>query len=465
MKEHTPEYGRKLTAECPRVIGLMVSALQSGNSIDNAIRSVSAEGPELSAELFSKCVRTADCRKYACTEEALEALMSDLPDTASRYRRSIRIVLSAASSSDRTEERRLMDEACESSLEAVRIMGDRYCASLNTPCLTVYGMGIMLPMMLMSILPLLGMGGLFSVGGLDSGVVSAITLVVIPAVLVCICIWMRTSNPFIVQEKTDAKRLYPLLLSVPLCAFNYIYTGNVTNTVILGIAPAIVIALILDIKGHRAEIKRRKCEDAVRECFTDMGEMMQEGMNCDTAVDEALRRKSACDGLRVRLAGSMSVSRGDWRNAVKRSLSPVSSECAQSVRDVMECAEKDNDDAGRLAIMLGRQYRNRKAVTEGLAIRLKSLTDMMLATAAVFAPMVLGMSVAILGPMSELTGYDAMENVGTVLGLYLIELCAIISVLISNLKIDDVRGNVLWRFSVLTPMSLLVFTVCSAISI
>ena len=131
----------------------------------------------------------------------------------------------------------------------------------------------------------------------------------------------------------------------------------------------------------------------------------------------------------------------------------------------MECAEKDNDDAGRLAVMLGRQYRNRKAVTEGLAIRLKSLTDMMLATASVFAPMVLGMSVAILGPMSELTGYDAMENVGTVLGLYLIELCAVISVLISNLKIDDVRGNVLWRFSVLTPMSLLVFTVCSAISI
>lgn len=459
------DYGRKLTAEGPRVIGLMVSTLQSGNSMDCAIRTVSREGPGLSAELFSEAVRMADCRRCSGTDEALGKVLSDIPDSASWYRRAISIVMSAASSTDMDECRALLREASECSLEAVRMMGEKYCASLNAPCLTVYGLGIMVPMLLMSILPLLGIGGMFGSGGFDIGAVSAITLVLIPSVLACVCVWMRMTNPFPQDRRMDVRRLYPLLLAVPLCMSNYLITDRLTNVIILGVAPAILVALIMDIGNHRAEIQRRKTERMIMGCFTDIGERIQEGHNCDTAV---LGSFGSHDGLRDvcdRLRGSLSVLRGDYVHAVTRSISPISVECTQSLRDVMVCSMKDNDDAGKLALMLGRQYINRQTVTEELTIRLKSLTDMMLATAAVFAPLVLGMSVAMLEPLSDLTGYNLMDNVNTVLGTYLIELCAMISVLISSIRMDDVEGNSLWRFSVLTPMSLLVFTVCSAISI
>lgn len=459
------DYGRKLTAEGPRVIGLMVSTLQSGNSIDCAIRTVSVEGPRLSSELFSGAVRMADCRKCSGTDTALERVISDLPESASGYRRCLKIVLSAASSSDPEECDMLLREACECSLEAVRVMGERYCASLNAPCLSVYGLGIMVPMLLMSILPLLGIGGLFGSGGFDIGAVSAITLILIPSSLVCVCMWMRMTNPFADEGTIDIRKLCPLLLVVPLCAFNYMFTGELTDVIILGVAPAILVALATDIKGHRREIRRRETEETIRECFTDMGERMQEGQNCDTAVIGSLGSHEKTTDVCRRLRGSLSAYRGDYTEAVTASVSPISAECAQSLRDVMVCSRKDNDDAGRLALMLGRQYMNRRTVTEGLSVRLKSLTDMMLATAAVFAPLVLGMSVAILNPLSDLTGQNLMENVNTVLGVYLIELCAIISALISSLKMDEIRGNALWRFSVLTPLSLLVFTICSAISI
>lgn len=459
------DYGRKLTAEGPRVIGLMVSTLQSGNSVDRAIRTVSKEGPKLSAELFAEAVRMADCRRCSGTCDALNKILSDVPDSASGYRRAIGIVMSAASSTDRDECRMLLKEAGECSLEAVRMMGERYCASLNAPCLTVYGLGIMVPMLLMSILPLLGVGGMFGSGGFDVGAVSAITLVLIPSILACVCVWMRMANPFPQDRKMDVRRLYPLLLSIPLCISNYMMTGRLTNVVILGVAPAILVALIMDVGNHRAEIRRREAEKTIMGCFTDIGERIQEGCNCDTAVLGSMDSHEGLKDVCRRLMGSLSVLRGDYVHAVTRSISPISVECAQSLRDVMACSLKDNNDAGKLALMLGRQYINRQTVTEEMAIRLKSLTDMMLATAAVFAPLVLGMSVAMLGPLSGLTGHNLMDDVNTVLGTYLIELCATISVLISCIRMDDVGGNSLWRFAVLTPMSLLVFTVCSAISI
>ena len=57
------------------------------------------------------------------------------------------------------------------------------------------------------------------------------------------------------------------------------------------------------------------------------------------------------------------------------------------------------------------------------------MVDMMTGTALLFAPLVLGMSVAMLGPLSEIAGYQDVGDTGAVLSAYLVELCGLIAVL------------------------------------
>ena len=127
--------------------------------------------------------------------------------------------------------------------------------------------------------------------------------------------------------------------------------------------------------------------------------------------------------------------------------------------------KKDNDDAGKLAVTLGRQFQNRTMTKKDLDLKLKSTTDMMIGTAMFFAPMVLGMSVAMLEPLSGIAGFAPMQNTSMILNMYLIELSALISILISSLGNGEGIPQMIWRFCFICPISLLVFAICCSISL
>ena len=71
--------GLRLMNECPTVIGMMTSVVQSGGSIDTAIRDVAEEGPNLSKSIFREVVRLADSKGTASLSEGLSSRMVSLP--------------------------------------------------------------------------------------------------------------------------------------------------------------------------------------------------------------------------------------------------------------------------------------------------------------------------------------------------------------------------------------------------
>ena len=90
---------------------------------------------------------------------------------------------------------------------------------------------------------------------------------------------------------------------------------------------------------------------------------------------------------------------------------------------------------------------------------------MMTGTSAIFAPIILGMSIVMLGPISEITGQVFFENIGTTLAIYLVELAALISLMSSNLMCKGKTVDVMARFAMMMPISLAVFMVCSSFSL
>ena len=96
---------------------------------------------------------------------------------------------------------------------------------------------------------------------------------------------------------------------------------------------------------------------------------------------------------------------------------------------------------------------------------LKSMLDMKKGTAAVFAPLILAMSVVMLGPISEIVGEVFFDDISTVLSIYLMELTALIAVLSSNLTCESGIVNMEMRFTTMASISLAVFMLCSRISL
>ena len=223
--------------------------------------------------------------------------------------------------------------------------------------------------------------------------------------------------------------------------------------------------MILSFADRRKEQARRRAEDGLRDCVFEMGTAMLSGGIFENASVDAMGSRPECAEAASALGREMDICRGDVESAVEKALSPISEEVSRVLCDVRRCSMTDGEEAGRLASSVGRQFQNRADVMTGLELNLKSMTDMMTGTAMIFAPMVLGLSIALLGPLSEISGFQGMEGTGLITTAYLIELCAMVSLMSASLGTDSSLGGIVWRYSMMLPVSLAVFGLCSSISL
>lgn len=460
------DYNR-LINECPTVIGMITSTLESGGSIDTAIRSIACYGPKYSRILFIDAVRIADTKGCGDLPSGLVDRLMDLPEKSAGYRRALTIAISAAGSSSDEERNRLLRDAAEIALESVNESGESYGSSLTVPCMTIFGLGIMVPMILMSVLPMMNIGGLFGTKTFDQNYMVLITLVIIPAAILMLSIYLRNNNPFLLGDfcKEDLKNLLPLLAAIPLAIACYATTKDVKSIPLFSIAPACILTFMLMLDRMRDESKKSKCELGVMDSIFDIGNRMLSGTNFETATCESLSNRKDCHALSDSLSKEFSLCRGDINAAVEKAISPISKEMSIALCDINVCASKDNEDAGRLAVSLGKQFQSRNTTKKSLESKLKSMTDMMLGTAAVFAPMVLGLSIAMLGPLSRISKDISVTGTSLILEAYLVELCALISILVSSIGDGDGPVKTVWRFCILCPISLIIFSICAMVSL
>ena len=457
---------KRLLNECPTVVGMMTSSLESGGSLDSAVRMIAEEGPELSRLLFSRIARRMDTKACGSMSSCVAETMSRLPEEAAGYRRAIHLCIAASESSSSEERTGMLKDASDISLGAVKDMGRAYGASLNTPFMTIFGLGILVPMILMSILPMLSIGGMLGPGAMDQGAIVFVTLAAIPAAILTIAVWMRNTNPFLRARhgRQDRRCAIPMLLAIP-CAIACIAFGCDEGwLILLSLTPACLVTMMLNHPDIRRERRLSKCEQGLRDSVFDMGNRMMSGENFERAAPESISMRKECNDAGKSMSRELLLCRGDVGRAISRSIRPISEDMAIALTDVYRCSRRDVSDAGKLAIALGRQFQNQNHARRSLELSLKSMTDMMMATSMLFAPMILGMSVAMLEPLSGLSGFQSLDGTSLILSVYLAELSLTISVLLSGLGSGESFRAALWRFCALCPLSQAVFCICCGIS-
>lgn len=456
-----------LMNEGPTVIGMMSAIIEGGGSLDTAVRDISANGPMNSSRLFKKVSDDADTRQSPGIREGFHSMISSLPASLTAFRRAMHMVAAASESADRTERVRMLKDASDISLSGLKEAGETYSSSLNSPCMMIFGLGIMVPMVLMSILPMLGMGGLFSSSLIGSDTITVMTLVIIPCAVAAIILSIRNKNPLIhaVFEIGDARYLLLLLSAVPAVFVSWMVTDDVSDTIVMSSFAVGAVITAFMFTGFREDRARSKCAGSLKDSVFELGNRLISGEGFEHALASSLNVRKDCAALAESMARELEICRGDICSAIRNVVGPVSDHISAVMCDVFRCSERDLRDAGRLAISIGRQLQDQDTVMKGIQNKLKSITDMMTGTAAVFAPLVLGMSITMLGPLSEMAEFVDFGNTSAVLALYLMELCVLISVLTAQLSGRLGIKDVMFRIGAVLPISMAVFFICTSVSI
>ena len=452
--------------EGPTVVGMMSAVIEGGGSIDTAVRDVARNGPERSSALFRSIVARADTRQIPDIAHGLAEMLSALPAEAAAFRRSVHMVMVAAASSDRSERKKVLGDAAGISLEGLKEIGEGYSTSLNVPCMMIFGLGIMVPMILMSILPMLSLGGVFGGSAMDIGPIVLATLVFIPAIIMSLIFSVKEKNPFMrAASNLDPRYVLPMLAAVPAALAAFYVTGDLKLTLTAAALAGGALTLAHSAPAVLSEKKRERQEMLLQDSVFELGNRLIAGENFETAIVKAVGVRAECLGIADSISREMSISRGDTCAAIRAAVGKVSPRVAEVFCDVYRCSLKDVRDAGRLAVSVGRQIQDQDTVRKGIRNKLKSMTDMMTGTAAVFAPLVLGMSVTMLGPISKVMDGVDLGGTSTILVAYLVELCALIAVLTSflNGKVDT--RDIAYRMGYMLPVSMVMFTVCSGIGL
>jgi len=452
--------------EGPTVVGMMSAIIERGGSIDTAVRDVAINGPERSAALFKQIVTKADTRQIPDIPHGVSEMLSTLPAEAAAFRRSVHMVVAAAASSDIVERKRMLGEASDIALTGLKEIGETYSTSLNVPCMMIFGLGIMVPMVLMSILPMLSLGGMFGSSPIGTGPIVLITLVFIPAIILSLILSVKEKNPFMrASSNMDVKHIAPAILAAPAALAVFFITKDLQMS-LLAAALASGAALLAYAAPHsRSEKIREKQEMLLQDSVFELGNRLIAGENFETSIVKAIGARAECRPVADSVYREMGICRGDPCSAIRSSVGKISARISGVFCDVYRCSLKDTRDAGRLAVSVGRQIQDQDSVRKGIKNKLKSMTDMMTGTAAVFAPLVLGMSVTMLDPISKVMNGVDFSGTSSILSVYLIELCILVSILTSFLsgKID--LRDIAYRLGMMLPLSLIVFTVCSSIGL
>ena len=446
----------KMLNEAPDIVGRMTTVLENGGSLDTAVRFIAKNGPRISRILFKTIVDDADTRVEPDIRTALSKQISALPEKNSTYAMAVRMVMSAETAKEPAERSRILREAADIALNGLKDSGKTFCSSLNTPCMIIFGIGIMVPLILMSILPMMNISGLFGTTSLDMKTIGAITLILIPCFVLMIISSSKDKNPLSTERAFDPKCVM-LFLTVPLALFLYMKTNDISVAIGIASAAACILYLLVSSGNISSDKKKKKIESELKDAIFDLGNRMLAGEPFEIAIVNLLESRNGLKELSKKIKNEFAVCRGDVEGALTAVFDDVSPSVCRILINICRTSQKNIAEGGRLALNLGRQIRDQDMTRRNIRNELKSMTDTMFGTAAFFAPLVLGLSVSILGPIREIAGMTADTSINLILSLYLIELCALISILLSFLSPQYTKGDIPRRFASLVPISTVIF--------
>jgi hypothetical protein len=471
-RQRVLEEERAILRDSPSVIGMLSMSINVRPSLEGAV-STAAQGDGLLNHRLRASWWEAMSGRAASLEHAVMDLASSVGEMNEGFRQALVLTIASTKQGTRAGIDRLLDRANWLVLEGVREKGDRYVASLSVPTMVLFAFGVLLPVMLFSLMPLLsvstgtGPAG-FAPPPLSVPVVALLMLVIFPACTFAYAQGILRRHPFGTTPDRNAIMPSDLMVVTSLVV--------VAMTIIivwpeLGAVPALLLLAYgtsawFILRLHRwseEESKRPRAERELVLALFLIGNHLASGGSFETALTELARGKEGmARELCHRLLHQVRCDRERVSKIVEEDalLLSVSPTLRQAFSTVVQCGMVDPRAATRTALNLAQYLSDLQATESKVRERLQGVVDMMSYTASFFAPIVLAVSASLFQVVSVLTGSgEGQEGLMLIGGIYTLELCAVVTYF-NHMMVgkNDPRGAV-YRFARKAPVAISVYVV------
>ena len=468
-KQRAQEEERAILRDSPSVIGVLSMSINVRPSLEGAVSAAAVGDGPLNRRLRQGWWEAMSGRAMGL-EGAIMDLSTSLGELNDGLRQALVLTIASTKQGTRGGIDRLLDRANWLVLEGVREKGERYVASLSVPTMVLFAFGVLLPVMLFSLMPLMSVGSTgtdgFASPPVSLPMVALLMLVVFPACTFVYAQSVLRRHPLRGPAQgavLDSKDLAVLVMVIAIGL----------GTAFFGLDPLVTLSIIAFGASawfllrwrdwHKRSVQRPKVERELVLALFLVGNHLASGGSFETALTELSNGKEGmAQDLCRRVLHQVRTGREDVAQALDgdeafRSVSPM---LRQAFSTVMRCAMVDPRAATRTALNLAQYLSDLQSTEAKMRERLQGVVDMMAHTATYFAPIVLAVTASLFQVVSTVTGsdqgYDGLMLIG---GLYALELCAVVTYF-NHMMIGgaDPRGAV-YQFAKRAPVAVMTYAI------
>jgi hypothetical protein len=415
---------RSFLVDTPAVIGAMGMSMSRTPSLERAVEMGTRSGDGGLQRTIASVAWNALTGEVADLRHGLSAWTSGLDRMNDSLRRALHLIMAAEESGSEGRER-LLDRANAIALDGLREACERYVGSLSFPVMLVFAFGVLAPVMLFSLIPLLGMENGLMGGELNLGMLAFVLLLLVPAFTLGYIRSMMERNPLRGPGKKwemPKGRQAFLLAFIPMALISYAIIGSLLASALVGLGALLFSLIILGPPENKGE---QDTERSFIDALYRLGNAMLGGQDLERAFEEVSRTEhGAFQEWGLRMVHATKTDRVSLAEAVRadHELAARYPVLHQNYLAVMACAEEDHLGAGKLAVNLAQSQGDVAKAQAKVRENLRPVVDMMGTTSTLFAPAIIGLTGGIMGLIGG--GTAALTALASI---YVVELAFIVN--------------------------------------
>ena len=470
----------------PEAVNYMAMSMRVVPALDRAVEFAAHHSEEPLASRLRQLLWNVYLRSPPGIEAAFLQFAGEWEDSQEDLKRAFFAIGSASSEQTEAGLDRILDKARRIAFEGTKARIMEYAAGLRGPTTVLFALGVLLPVIIGAMLPMLSLGGLSpripGAGGPPSGSDLTVPIVLMmdflfPAGAFAYAYHIlgnrpgtaRASGPKLSLRRRDALIAVVLVISAIL-AVTFArgpFAAFVPLWLVIGAGIVYIVPGLRDLELRRRE--NAKLEAQFPDALFLLGSRIAEGVPAERALQMTAdaTRGSEVATLFGRIVRALQISREGLEEilfAKDGVLRDVPSRTVRAAfRMIVEVSRKDPASAGKTIVETSTYLRDLRDVDREINRDLSSVVDAMQTTGAFFAPMVLGVTCALYGLLSRafsrliVLGLSPDAFLGVV-GVYLILAVAVIT----YFRVGIARGRdvveIRSQLARAWPVSMAVFT-------
>ncbi len=411
----------------PELIGYMAMSIRLSPSLTKAITFAAnnMRGPVGSG--LKTVVWNVYTRRFHSVEESYTATATEWGRWNDELKRAMFSVRTSTLEGTDDGRERSLNKAMDTALSGTKKRMEEFANSLSTPTTVLFALGILLPMMLGAMLPMVSLGGLdlnyqasssgsMSKGGIHPVLILLMMDVIFPSVTFLYSLNILSGRPGgpssnqFERQPPNKKRLFILiLLGLILGILGVLNFGTFGSYLIVwALATPCSFHLISTTYKRRKEAKEiQVLEEEFPDALFQLGTRMSEGWPPEKAMlatAESMRDTKIAEMFRR--AHHRAIVFGLSLESVlfgRRGLlvELPSTTMGATMKSFVEIAKKDSVKAGQMIIKTAEHLKDMQKLEVESKRKLKTSTESMKMTALFFAPVVMGITFALYALLVE----------------------------------------------------------------